>query len=172
MPAEQKLWISSILEPLSVLALLLKIGEVSDDYPTWALWVVGLPGLASIFERSVFRALQVILTLILAWIALRIGSWMVAGYAAGWGLLSLLVFAEDDARRMGQGNFLAAIWWSAQAYLHSSDVRAAGWLETWECLDSNPLAVIFTLASLYMIAHELTVGLWKLRPQAVQSSIR
>ena len=157
MSAEKKVWISSFMEPVSVFALLVALADKAGEYPEWALWVVGLPGFVAIFERSVFRGLQVVLTLLLIGFAVVLGSWTLAGFALVQTLLTAIVFLEDEARRDGGGNFLAVLWWCSQAFLHSRPLREATPLD-----EPGPFPVIFTVVSVYMIAHELAVGLWKL----------
>jgi hypothetical protein len=111
------------LKVLSVCALL--SSDIPEEYSgsavIAALVVVGL----SIYSRGVFLFLHLLATGFLIWTAFVSKESLIVGYAVLYSVLSVVLIAEGERRRIRKGHFLEATWWAGQALMHGLDVRHA-----------------------------------------------
>lgn len=127
-----------------------------------AFILVGL----TIYSRTVLTLVHLGVTGVLIWLAAVTGRQdpefaLLVQAAVLYGVLSVLLVAETERRRLGQGQFLSAAWWAGQAAIHGLAFWHADAGKT-----SGFFTDLFLAISVGMFAFMIVQGVRYRRPRA------
>lgn len=151
---------SDWLKVLATVALFTK--EVRADVPDSAYYVAVAVVLLSIWSKGFFKCFYVFVVGWLSWFAWQVSEPVLFAYAAGYMVMGVLYFVEDERRRSGQGQFLSAAWWVGQSALCMADLRFAAERSQ----DPGFFTILFLVIGICMTVKELVLGIrasWRRR---------
>ena len=153
MSSKQSKSLDDVLKVLSILALLTT--QVPPGYSKSVVIGAFVIIILTITYKAIFKVFYCFLVIFAIFAAVVSKEQMIIFLAILYFALGIVLFAEDERRRLGKGHFLCAIWWSGQFLIHSLNIHYL--IKNFE--DPDVFTIIFILISAFMVIREMVYGI-------------